>query len=915
MRFTTFIALCEVSVFTWGNCASRSMESRARLREVARTTLRYARSRSCGGRTYELGAQMHGTPRNTSRDMSRRGRGALPAVMAALLGIGAMVLAPVGTSPVGAAVAPGYTAVTPERLMDTRENLGGPLLVGGATRSLQVAGRGGVPAVGAIAVVLNVTVTQPAAAGFVTVWPSGVTRPLASNLNMTAGATVPNLVTVGLGAGGQVDLFSSADAHLVVDLVGWYSSGLVPVTPGRLMDTREGLGGLVLGAGETRELQVAGREGVPATGAIAVALNVTVVDPTGAGFLTVWPTATRPTASNLNFVGLQTIANSVLVGLGPDGKVRIFNSSGTTDVVVDVAGWFDSGFSSAVPDRLMDTREGLGGPLFGPGETRDLEVLGHHGVPATGVAAVALNVTATEPSSSPFITVWPAGIPRPKASNLNVVAGRTVPNAVVVGVGADGKISLFNSAGTTHLVVDVTGWYPTPSVGDVTAPAISSISVGSITSTSASIGWATDEPATGRVDYGTTAAYGSSTTLASGLTISHTRVVSGLQPATTYHYRVRSIDAAGNERVSADATFTTSSAALSFAPAAAFASGTHSHGVAAVDVRGSSALDVVVANAGVDTVTVFQGDGTGTFPSSPSATYAVGDEPKAVMAGQLNAGGVLDLVTANQGTGDISVLMGNGSGGFAAAVSYPACPGAHEPALADLDGDSDIDIAVACWGSSTIRVLRNNGSGVFASVATPLSGARPHSIVAFDADGDGDRDLAVANLDDDTVTIMRNDTGMVFVPQPPIPVGAAPHSIRSADLDDDGDADLVTANQAGNSVSVLRRNVGPLSYTRTDFATGPTPKSVAIADLNGDGDLDVITANINGNYPTVVNADGNAVSILLGNGDGSLRAPAHLADPGTPFAVIAADVNADGLLDLVTANWHGGAMTVLRRLT
>lgn len=832
-------------------------------------------------------------------------------VLAIAVGVAGVAVAPIEMASVGAAATPGYTAVTPDRLMDTRENLGGPMLTGGVARSLQVSGRGGVPVSGAIAVVLNVTVTQPAAAGFVTVWPTGVGRPLASNLNMVAGATVPNLVTVGLGSGGQVDLFSSADAHLVVDVVGWYASGLVPVTPGRLMDTREGLGGIVLGPGETRELQVAGREGVPATGALAVALNVTVVDPTGAGFLTVWPSGSQPTASSLNFVSGQTVANAVLVGVGADGRIRLFNSSGSTHVVVDVAGWFDSGFSSAVPDRLMDTRQGLGGPVLGAGETRDLVVVGRNGVPASGVAAVALNVTATQPTGSPFITVWPAGVTRPTASNLNVVAGQTVPNAVVVGVGTDGKISLFNSAGSTHLVVDVTGWYPSPVVGDTTAPVISAVSAGSITATSATISWTTDEPATGRSDYGTTASYGSSTATATGLTISHTRTITGLQPATTYHYRVRSTDAAGNERVSGDATFTTSSGALTFATAVPYVSGGHAHGVAAVNVTGSTAIDLVVANALDGTVSVLTGAGNGTF-GAPT-TYAVGSEPKAVMAGQLNPGGVLDLVTANQGSGTVSVLLGNGSGGFAAAVSYTACTGAHEPTLADLDGDSDVDIAVACWGSSNIRVLTNNGSGVFSSAGTPLAGSAPHSVVSLDADGDSDLDLAIANHGSNNVTIMRNNGGMSFTPQATIAVGDSPHSIRAADVDDDGDTDLVTANDGSDDVTVLLRNPTAFSFARQDVGTGPTPKSVAIADLDGDGNLDVMTANINGNYPSVVNPDGNAVSILLGNGDGTFRSPTHLADPGTPFAVIAADVNADGRLDLVTANWHSGRAVVILR--
>jgi hypothetical protein len=816
----------------------------------------------------------------------------------------------VAVAAAAAPVTPGYTAVTPSRLLDTREASDGPRLSAGVARTLQVSGRGTVPASGAVAVVLNVTVTEAVGTGFVTVWPTGVSRPLASNLNMVAGATTPNLVTVGLGSGGRVELFSSTDAHLVVDVVGWYASGLVAVTPSRLMDTREGDGGIVLGPGETRVLAVAGRAGIPATGAIAVALNVTVVDPSSAGFVTVWPSGARPNSSNANFVAGQTRANAVLVGLGSDGAVRLFNSSGQTDLVVDVAGWFDSGFEPVAPRRLMDTREGLGGIVLGPGESRRLTVVGVGGVPSSGVGAVALNVTGTEPTGAPFITVWPSLIDRPLASNLNLVPGETAPNAVIVGVGADGAINLFNSAGNTHLVVDVAGWYPIAAGADHEAPQISALAATAITTTSATLTWITDEPATSRSDYGLTAAYGSSTALASSLVISHTRTITGLSAGTTYHARVRSTDAAGNERVSGDITFSTSAGSFTFESAVSYASGGHSHGVAAVDVTGSSALDLVVANALDGTVTVLAGRGDGTFATPPALTLAVGSEPKAVMAGQLNPGGVLDLVTANQGSGTVSVLLGTGSGGFAPAASYTACPGAHEPVLADLDGDGDVDIAVACWGSTSIRVLANDGAGAFTSAATPNVGAGPHSVVAVDIDGDLDRDLAIANHDADSVTVLRNDGSMTFSALPTISVGGAPHSIRWADLDHDGDADLVTANDAGNSVSVLRNN-GAGVFTRTDVATGETPKSVALADLDGDGNIDVITANINGNYPTKVNPDTNAVAVLRGNGDGTLRSPVFLSVEGTPFAVIAADLDADGRLDLITANWHAGTTSVL----
>ena len=355
------------------------------------------------------------------------------------------------------------TPVTPARLMDTREGLGGVVLAPGEVRELQVSGRGGVPSSGVTAVSLNVTVTEPTSSGFVTVWPSGAGQPLASNLNFVAGQTVPNAVVVGVGTDGKISLFnSSGSSHVVVDVTGWFSSGFTPVTPARLMDTREGLGGVVLAPGEARDLQVSGRGGVPSSGVGAVSLNVTVTGPTSSGFVTVWPSgAAQPLASNLNFVAGQTVPNAVVVGVGTDGKISLFNSSGSSHVVVDVTGWFSSGFTPVTPARLMDTREGLGGVVLAPGEARDLQVSGRGGVPSSGVGAVSLNVTVTGPTSSGFVTVWPSGAAQPLASNLNFVAGQTVPNAVIVGVSADGKITLFNSSGSSHLVVDVTGWFPT----------------------------------------------------------------------------------------------------------------------------------------------------------------------------------------------------------------------------------------------------------------------------------------------------------------------------------------------------------------------------------------------------------------------------------------------------------------------
>ncbi|HEX3622442.1 MAG TPA: right-handed parallel beta-helix repeat-containing protein [Acidimicrobiales bacterium] len=372
-----------------------------------------------------------------------------------------------------------YHPLTPARLLDTRIGVGASTakLGTGATLALQVAGRGGVPAAAVSAVVLNVTVTDATGAGYVTAWPAGDARPLASNLNYRPARTVANLVTVKVGVGGVVDLYASAATHLVADVAGWYGSYLdsagatyTPLPPVRVLDTRTGLGAPPAKVGnQLLALQVAGQGGVPASGVSAVALNVTVTDPNAESFLTVWPTDVgRPLASNLNYLPGQTVPNLVIVKLGKDGKVDLFNNAGTTNIVADVAGWFGADsvalpgtYNPVLPARILDTRTGVGAPAakVGPGATLSLSVDGVGGVPAGAVAAVVLNVTVADPSAVSFLTAWPDGDPRPLASNLNYVAGQTVPNLVVVKVGVGGKIDLFNDAGATDVVVDVAGWY------------------------------------------------------------------------------------------------------------------------------------------------------------------------------------------------------------------------------------------------------------------------------------------------------------------------------------------------------------------------------------------------------------------------------------------------------------------------
>jgi uncharacterized protein (DUF1501 family) len=242
----------------------------------------------------------------------------------------------------------GLKALVPARLLDTRDGTGGRStpLGAGQTFDLQVRGRSGVGN-STTAVALNVTVTGPTAPSYITVWPTGSTRPVASSVNMTAGQTVPNMVITRLGTNGRVSLFNYAgSSHVIVDVLGAFEPGgdgqYVAVTPSRMLDTRDGTGAPRARLGQTPlNVGLTGRNGVPEDGVSAVLLNVTAVAPTVSTYVTVYPGgSTRPTASNLNVVAGQVIPNMVLARLGSGGQVNFYNNSGLIDIVADVVGYF-----------------------------------------------------------------------------------------------------------------------------------------------------------------------------------------------------------------------------------------------------------------------------------------------------------------------------------------------------------------------------------------------------------------------------------------------------------------------------------------------------------------------------------------------------------------------------------------------
>ncbi|MEU7923167.1 right-handed parallel beta-helix repeat-containing protein [Micromonospora zamorensis] len=368
-----------------------------------------------------------------------------------------------------------YTPTAPTRLLDTRSRIGTatttPVPANGEV-TVPIPAVNGVPAADIVAVVLNLTVTAPSTAGFISVRaPNGQLN--SSSVNFVANETVPNLVMTQVN-GGVVRLVnrSGGTVHLLADLQGVYSrqgSGFKALDPIRVLDTRTGTGAPLAANGE-RRLDLSGKLPADATAAI---LNVTVTGPTTAGVLSVYPDGSPvPLASNLNFVSQQTIPNLVVVPVVA-GKIMFRNaSSGTTHVVADLAGYFGSAASGAdqtyVPweGRIADSRDDSGWsrvlhpgpfPAFAEGGAPlCVSWCGSRDVPVT---AGVLNLTVTEPKTAGVLTAYPRGAARPTASNVNFVAGETASNLAVSKAGSDYVNVFNNSSGTAHLIADQSGYF------------------------------------------------------------------------------------------------------------------------------------------------------------------------------------------------------------------------------------------------------------------------------------------------------------------------------------------------------------------------------------------------------------------------------------------------------------------------
>ncbi len=384
-----------------------------------------------------------------------------------------------------------YPLATPMRLLDTRSGqpacfTPGVPINGGATLTQLARNTCGIPA-NAQAVTGNVTVVTPPAGGFLTIYPSDATQPLAANTNYVAGEILNNVFTVGLGvADGSLKIFAQTTTHVVMDITGYYAppatGGLYfhPLpSPVRLLETRVNQPGCftpgvpITGGTELTQQGTGVCSGVtiPAS-AKALVGNATTVNPVAGGFLTFFPAdVTRPLIATGNYDLGEILNSPFTVGLSATGQFKIYAHT-TTDLVVDVLGYFSPDatdvngtgllFNPITPTRLLDTRVNQPGcftpgvPLTGGAETSQA-ARGVCTIPATAQAIVG-NATVVQPASGGFLTFWPSDATRPLVATSNYVAGDILNRHFTVGLGADGAFKMYAHT-TTHLVIDVSGYF------------------------------------------------------------------------------------------------------------------------------------------------------------------------------------------------------------------------------------------------------------------------------------------------------------------------------------------------------------------------------------------------------------------------------------------------------------------------
>ncbi len=342
-----------------------------------------------------------------------------------------------------------------------------------------------------------------------------------------------------------------------------------------------------------------------------------------------------------------------------------------------------------------------------------------------------------------------------------------------------------------------------------------------------------------------------------------------------------------------------------------------------------------IVSAGPDgTISVLQGNGGGGFQSA--TTYSVGYDPVAVALGDFNGDGNMDIVTAGA-NGPVSILLGRANGTFVSTLL--ASPSAM--ATGDFNRDGNLDLVVANSAGridlatglfvGTVSVLLGNGDGTFQSAAsyyvggdqlptdTSVDGVDTVSVAVGDFNNDGNLDLVVAIASDNSVSVLLGRGDGTFLPAVIYPVGDSPQSVAVGDFTGNGNLDIVTVNGDGTVSVLLGKGDGTFQLAETEggFGVGlnstttAIANAVAVGDFTGNGNLDIVTADEGSPLGT---AEGNVVSVLLGNGKGNFQAAStyDVSSQFGPYAAVAVgDLTGNGNLDIVTANGDGTVSVLL----
>jgi hypothetical protein len=361
-----------------------------------------------------------------------------------------------------------------------------------------------------------------------------------------------------------------------------------------------------------------------------------------------------------------------------------------------------------------------------------------------------------------------------------------------------------------------------------------------------------------------------------------------------------------------------SGAASGTASVSQFAAGTSPSTVVIYDLNLDHKPDLAVANEESNDLTILLGDGKGGFAPAKNSTVPAGHAPNDISVADLNEDGKPDLAIANHDTKYVTILLGDGQGGFAPAANSPVTvqsnPHPHGIATADFNGDRHLDILVESWMDNKVLVLFGDGTGKFATPGRAFDvGQMPYvKVRASDVNNDGNADIITTNFRGKNVTVLLGDGkgGFTQASGSPFQVQKRPFFADLADINGDGKQDIAVASYSGqgtdpseDGVTILlgdgQGGFRPMSGSPFP-TTGRSSGSLALGDINGDHLQDIAVAN----------GSTHNVTVLLGNSRGGFTTGATIEVGREPYRVAVGDLNGDGKADIVTANNGDNNITV-----